>query len=62
MLGVNLVSISSFFFMCLYNLNDRFTPLFVKNVLIPHSLMFCNYSWKDQAKNDLKSSKVEPAK
>ena len=40
-LGVNHTNIYNVFFMCLCNLNDRFTPILVKITLIPHLLMFC---------------------
>ena len=40
MIGVNLVSIFSMIFMCLCNLNARFTPISLKKSLIPHSLVF----------------------
>ena len=43
LIGVNHTSIYSVFFMCLCNLNARFTPVFLKITLIPNSLMFCRY-------------------
>ena len=40
MIGVNHTSIYNVFSMCLYNLNARFTHIFLKITLIPHLLMF----------------------
>ena len=45
-IGVNLTSIFNVFSMCLCNLNVIFTPIFLKNTLIPHLLMFCKIKGK----------------
>ena len=39
-MGLNHTSIYNVFFMCLCNLNARFTLIFVKIILIPHLLIF----------------------
>ena len=41
MIGVNLITICSMCFMCLCNINVRFTYIFLKIKLILHLLMFC---------------------
>ena len=41
MIGVNLITICSMCFMCLCNINVRFTNIFLKIKLILHLLMFC---------------------
>ena len=41
LIGVDLVSICSVFYMYFCNLNARFTPIFLKITLITHFLMFC---------------------
>ena len=47
-IGVNHTSIYRVFFMCLCNLNARFTPVFLKITLIPQLLMFCMHGKKSK--------------
>ena len=40
--------------MCLYNLNARFTHIFLNITLIPHLLMFCRIKRKIKQENEKK--------
>ena len=54
---MNHTSIYRVFFMCLCNLNARFTPIFVKITLIPHLLMF--YRIREKIKQSDRRNQVK---
>ena len=51
-IGVNHTSIYSVFFMCLCNLNARFTPIFLKITLIPICLCFAGMERKSSKERE----------